>query len=172
MKSSKIRLISKLSDRKSKRSESAAVPFGIKIAVIEAMKTLIPTLILIFVILSSCSKEQRIVNRMQGKWTVTEAEIANIGTVEPNMVFKFEYCKQRLNDFCDYSLHDFDQDETTNGTYSIGDDGESVILSDLSGWGNNFEEFEIEKLNSRRLRLVNYNAENGEYRRFELRSIE
>lgn len=136
------------------------------------MKTLIPTLIIGLILLSSCSKEQRIVNRMQGKWTVTEVEIANLGTFEPNMVFNFEYCKQRLNDFCDYSLHDFDQELTINGSYSIGDNGESVILSSLSGWGNNFEEFEIEKLNSRRLRLVNYDADNGEYRRFELRSIE
>lgn len=136
------------------------------------MKTLIPTLIIGLILLSSCSKEQRIVNRMQGKWTVTEVEIANLGTFEPNMVFNFEYCKQRLKDFCDYSLHDFDQEQTINGSYTIGDDGESVILSSLSGWGNNFEEFEIEKLNYRRLRLVNYDADNGEYRRFELRSIE
>ena len=136
------------------------------------MKTLITTLILGVLILSSCTKEQRIVNRMQGKWTVTEVEIANQGEFEPNMVFQFDYCKMRTTDFCDYSLHDFDQDATVNGTYAIGNDGESVILSSLSGWGNNFEDFEIEKLNSRRLRLVNYSAENGEYRRFELRSIE
>ena len=136
------------------------------------MRTLIPTLILGLILLTSCSKEQRIINRLQGKWTVTEAEIANFGKFEPNMVFQFDYCKQRLNDFCDYSFHNFDQDETVNGTYAIGNDGESVIVSSLNGWGNNFEEFEIEKLNSRRLRLVNYNAENGEYRRFELRSIQ
>lgn len=136
------------------------------------MKTLYATLILGLIILASCTKEQRIVNRMEGKWTVLEAEISNTGTFEPNMVFQFDYCKQRKQDFCDYSLHDFDQDFTVNGTYAIGNNGESVILSSLSGWGNNFEEFEIEKLNSRRLRLVNYDAENGEYRRFELKSID
>lgn len=136
------------------------------------MKTLIPTLILALVVLGSCSKEQRIVNRMQGKWTVTEVEVANSGTFEPNMVFQFDYCKMRTTDFCDYSLHDFDQDATTNGTYAIGERGESVLLSSLSGWGINFDEFEIEKLNSRRLRLVNYDAENGEFRRFELKSID
>lgn len=136
------------------------------------MKTLITTLILGLIILSSCSKEQRIVNRMQGKWTVTEAEISNMGTFEPNMVFQFDYCKQRTTDFCDYSLHDFDQDMTVNGTYAIGDNGESVILSSLTGWGINFEEFEIEKLNSRKLLLVNYNALDGEYKRFELKAIQ
>ncbi|MDG1331803.1 MAG: hypothetical protein P8P74_05710 [Crocinitomicaceae bacterium] len=137
------------------------------------MKTLIPSIILALVILGSCTKEQRIVNRMQGKWTVTEVEIANQGEFEPNMVFQFDYCKTRTTDFCDFSLHDFDQDVTINGTYAIGDNGESVLLSSLSGWwGTNFDEFEIEKLNSRRLRLINYNAETGEYRRFELRSID
>jgi hypothetical protein len=136
------------------------------------MKTLIPSLIIALVILGSCSKEQRIVNRMQGKWTVIEVEITNSGTFEPNMVFQFDYCKMRTTDFCDYSLHDFDQDATVNGTYAIGENGESVLMSSLNGWGANFNEFEIEKLNSRRLRLVNYNAEIGEYRRFELRSIE
>lgn len=136
------------------------------------MKTLITTLILGFFILSSCTKEQRVVNRMQGKWTVTEVEIANQGNFEPNMIFQFDYCKMRKTDFCDYSLHDFDQDATVNGTYAIGNDGESIILSSLTGWGNNFEEFEIEKLNSRKLRLVNYSAETGEYSRFELKSIE
>ncbi len=136
------------------------------------MKTGFITLILGLFILSSCSKEQRIVNRMQGKWTVTEVEISTIGVFEPNMVFQFEHCKQNKTDFCDYSLHDFDQDATVNGTYAIGENGESVILSSLTGWGNNFEEFQIEKLNSRRLRLVNYSAETGEFRRFELKSIE
>lgn len=136
------------------------------------MKTLITTLILGMIILSSCSKEQRVVNKMQGKWTVTEVEILNTGTFEPNMVFQFDYCKQNKTDFCDYSFHDFDQDATVNGTYAIGDNGESVILSSLSGWGTNFEEFEIEKLNSRKLQLVNYNAETGEFRRFELKSID
>ncbi len=136
------------------------------------MKTLFTALAIGFIVLSSCSKEQRIVNRLEGKWTVLEAEISGIGIFEPNMVFEFEYCKQSKTDFCDYSFHDFDQDETVNGTYAIGNNGASVILSSLSGWGNDFEEFEIEKLNTRRLRLVNYNAENGEYRRFELKSID
>lgn len=136
------------------------------------MKTLITTLIIGIVILSSCSKEQRIVNRMQGKWTVTEVEIANNGTFEPNIVFQFDYCKQNKTDFCDFSMHDFNQDATVSGTYAIGDNGESVVMSSLSGWSANFEEFEIEKLNSRKLRLVNYSAETGEYRRFELRAID
>lgn len=136
------------------------------------MKTLFTALVIGFIVLSSCSKEQRIVNRMEGKWTVLEAEISGIGTVEPNMVFEFEYCNQRKTDFCDYSVHDFDQDETVNGIYAIGNNGESVILSSLSGWGNDFEDFEIEKLNARRLRLVNYDSESGEYRRFELKAID
>ncbi|MFK7787556.1 MAG: hypothetical protein AB8B56_20705 [Crocinitomicaceae bacterium] len=136
------------------------------------MKTLIATLIISLIVLGSCTKEQRIVNRMQGKWTVTKAEIANAGTFEPNMVFQFDYCKMRTTDFCDYSLHDFDQDVIINGTYAIGQNGESVLLSSLNGWGINFEEFEIEKLNSRKLRLVNYDANNGEYRQFDLRCID
>jgi len=136
------------------------------------MKTLFTALAIGFLVLSSCTKEQRIVNRLEGKWTVLEAEIANSGTFEPNMVFEFEYCKQRKNDFCDYSYHDFDQDETVNGVYAIGNNGKSVVLSSLSSWNSTFDEFEIEKLNSRRLRLVNYDAESGEYRRFELKSID
>ena len=153
---------------KAKRSKK----IGTIIDKTQPMKTLIPTLILALIVLGSCTKEQRIVNKLNGKWTVTEVEIAGSGTFEPNMVFQFDYCKMNKTDFCDYSLHDFDQDVTRNGTYAIGNNGESVLLSSLSGWGTNFDEFEIEKLNLRRLRLVNYDASNGEYRRFELKAID
>lgn len=136
------------------------------------MKTVFISIVLGLFVLAGCSKEQRIVNRLAGKWTVLESEISGVGEFEPNLVFQFAYCKQRITDFCDYSVHNFDQDETVNGSYAIGDNGNSVVLSSLSGWGNNFEEFTIEKLNSRRVRLVNYSAENGEYRRLELKAID
>jgi hypothetical protein len=136
------------------------------------MKTLIPTLIIGLIVLGSCTKEQRIVNRMEGKWTVTKAEIMNAGTFEPNMVFQFDHCNMRTTDFCDYSLHDFDQDIIINGTYAIGQNGQSVLLSSLNGWGINFEEFEIEKLGINRMRLVNNDAQAGEFRQFNLRCID
>lgn len=136
------------------------------------MKTGIITLIVALITLIGCSKEQHVVNRLEGKWTVTSAEIANFGEVEPNMVFQFSYCKQRKQDFCDYSVHDFDQDQTINGSYNASEDGESILLSSISGWNNTFVEFQIERLGINRVHLVNTDAENGEYRRLELKQIQ
>lgn len=136
------------------------------------MKTGIYTLIVALIVLVGCSKEQRVVNRLEGKWTVLRGEIENFGEVEPNMVFQFAYCKQRKQDFCDYSVHDFDQDQTINGSYNVSDDGESILVSSMNGWNNTFAEFQIERLGINRVNLVNYDAWAGEYRRLELKRIQ
>lgn len=136
------------------------------------MKTGIYTIIVALFMLLGCSKEQRIVNRLEGKWTVLRAEIVNFGEVEPNMVFQFDYCKQRKQDFCDYSVHDFDQDQTINGSYNVSDDGETILVSSMNGWNNNFVEFQIERFGMNRVDLVNYDAWTGEYRRLELKQIQ
>ena len=136
------------------------------------MKTGIYTIIVALIVLVGCSKEQRVVNRLEGKWTVLRAEIVNFGDVEPNMVFQFEYCKQRKQDFCDYSVHDFDQDQTINGSYNVSDDGESILVSSMNGWNNTFTEFQNERLGINRVNLVNYDAWTGEYRRLELKRIQ
>lgn len=136
------------------------------------MKTGIYTIIVAMIVLVGCSKEQRVVNRLEGKWTVLRGEIENFGEVEPNMVFQFEYCKQRKQDFCDYSVHDFDQDQTISGSYNVSDDGESILMSSMNGWNNTFAEFQIERLGINRVNLVNYDAWTGEYRRLELKRIQ
>jgi hypothetical protein len=135
------------------------------------MKYSILYFILIFSLLA-CQKEQRLVYRMEGKWTVRSAELANYGTLEPDLVFDFDWCKTRFDEFCDYSLYDFNLNYTVLGSYQISEDGNQLVLSWAEFGQAYFETFEIERLNNRWLKLVNTNPNSNFYRRMELRHID
>lgn len=135
------------------------------------MKTILPILVLALLLLA-CRKEQRKVNQIEGKWTVRIAEVEDFGDFEPNLVFNFDWCKVRFNDFCDFSAHDFDNAQTTYGTYSISDDGKELLLN-LPGYNTtNFESFTIERLNFRTLILRNKNPNTSYYKQLRLRSMD
>jgi hypothetical protein len=135
------------------------------------MKSILPILVLALLLLS-CRKEQRKVNQIEGKWTVRIAEVEDFGDFEPNLVFNFDWCKVRFNDFCDFSAHDFDNDQTTYGTYSISDDGKELLLN-LPGYNTtSFESFTIERLNFRTLILTNKNPNTSYYKQLRLRSMD
>lgn len=137
----------------------------------DTMKNNYLVLVLLSIVLISCSKEQRIVNKMEGKWNVVSADLVGLGEFDPDLIFEFEYCKVRKNNFCEFTIHDFDTDDLFYGSYSLGGDGNSLILSSGFGLGMNFQVYEIEKLNSRRLILTDNDALYGSYRRIELKYV-
>jgi hypothetical protein len=120
----------------------------------------------------SCRKDQRKINRIEGKWIVRWAEIPGFGMVEPDLVFKFDWCKARFDDFCDFTSHDFSTDQTSHGTYSISRDGKTLLLNWPEVNTNHFETFTIERLNFRTLLLTNTNEHTGYYSRMRLRSMD
>lgn len=132
--------------------------------------------LLLFFILSlgilACQKEQRLVNRMEGKWTVRSAELPGFGTIEPDIVFDFDWCKTRFDEFCDYSLHDFNLNYTIFGSFQISDNGNKLVLSWADFGQPYFETFDIERLNNRWLILTNNNPNSNYYQRLELRHID
>ena len=55
----------------------------------------IALILFLSLILLSCSKDQRTVNRLDGKWNVIAAEIQGYGESNPDLIYEFEYCKQK-----------------------------------------------------------------------------
>ena len=119
----------------------------------------------------SCSKEQRIVNKMEGKWNVISADLLGFGEVDPDLIFEFDYCRTSKNDFCEFTIHDFIAGEVYRGSYSVNDQGDTIVLSSGIGLGMDFNSYSIEKLNGRRLILRHTNAQIGEYREIELKFV-
>lgn len=137
------------------------------------MKTLTWILPLIVLLMfSSCRKDQRKVNRMEGKWSVVWAKLPNFGKVEPDLIFKFDWCKIRFDDFCDFSVYNFKLDESEFGIYSVSNDGNAVTISFEESGYNHFEVFSIERLNFRTLKLKNTNSQSMYYSELRLRSID
>jgi hypothetical protein len=129
-------------------------------------------LTIVCTLLFSCRKDQRKINRIEGKWTVRWAEVRDFGVVEPDLVFKFDWCKARFDDFCDFSSHDFATGQTNNGVYSISRDGKTLLLN-LPGFNtNHFETFTIDRLNFRTLLLTNVNEQTTFYKKLRLRSMD
>jgi len=126
---------------------------------------------LIAMLVVSCSKEQRIVNKMEGKWNVISVDLLGFGEVEPNLIFEFDYCRKSKSDFCEFPIHDFTADEVFGGSYSVNEQGDAIILSSSIGFGMDFNSYSIEKLNNRRLILRHLNAEIGECREIELKFV-
>jgi hypothetical protein len=74
---------------------------------------------------------------MEGKWTVVWAKLPNFGKVEPDLIFKFDWCKIRFDDFCDFSVYNFKLDESEFGIYSLSNDGNAVTISfEKSGYNH------------------------------------
>jgi hypothetical protein len=133
-------------------------------------------IILLLTILStvflSCRKDQRKINRIEGKWTVRWAEVPDFGTIEPDLVFKFDWCKARFDSFCDFSSHDFTTGQTSYGTYSISRDGKTLLLNWPDFNANHFETYTIDRLNFRTLLLTNVNENTNFYKKLRLRSMD
>lgn len=133
------------------------------------MRSLLSILLLGFIFLS-CSKEQRIVNKLAGLWEVRSATITGVGEMNTDQVFDFEKCRIRKNNYCNFTLVDRDNQETTYGSYLIDESGNEVTLVFTEGLTTSIHVFTIEKVNWRKLILVNKEPQAGSFERFELRS--
>ena len=129
-------------------------------------------LISLLILVTACRKDQRKVNRIEGKWSVVYAELPNFGKIEPDLIFKFDWCKVRFDDYCDFSLNDFNLESIRFGIYKVSKDGNSLTLSFEDSGYSSFEVFSIERLNFRTLILENTNTQSMYYSKFRLRSID
>ncbi|MFT6503931.1 MAG: hypothetical protein ACJASQ_004069 [Crocinitomicaceae bacterium] len=126
---------------------------------------------LTLLILFSCNKNQRQVIKIDGKWNVKSAEMVGNGTLDPDVIYEFEYCKLKQDGFCEFSIHNFDTDVITSGIYSISENGNKLNLSITDGFGLETRVYDIIKISNRKLILVNSNAPFGEFSRIELRAV-
>ena len=133
------------------------------------MRSILSILLLGFVFLS-CSKEQRTVNKLAGSWEVRSATITGIGELNTDQIFDFEKCRIRKNNYCNFTLTDLDNHETTYGSYLINESGDEVTMVFTEGLSTFIHVYNIEKVNWRKLILVNKEPQNGTFERFELRS--
>ena len=129
-------------------------------------------MLLIGFVFFSCRKDQRKVNRIEGKWTVRWAEIPDFGSVDPDLVFNFDWCRTRVDDFCGFSSHDFNTDQTSYGSYRISRDGETIVFQWPGFYSNYFDTFTIERLNFRTLLLTNTNQNTQYYSKLKLRNMD
>ena len=145
--------------------------FGI-VALKKTMKTTILLLFVSVLILSSsCNKNQRKVNKLDGKWNVESARIQGYGDSDPDLIYEFEYCKLKEADFCDFSVHNFQTNDVISGVYEVDEFGTKVNMTVSSGYGFEYAEYSIIKISNRKLILTNDNAKQGELSRIELKSI-
>jgi hypothetical protein len=121
---------------------------------------------------TSCNRNQRQITKIDGKWNVISAEISGFGEVDPDIIYEFEYCKLSKEDFCDFSIHNFDTGNVTTGIYSIHEGGTGLTMTVSSGIGFEFAEYDIIKLSNKRLILVNNNAPTGQFERVELKAVQ
>lgn len=92
----------------------------------KSMLLAIPAAMLLIV---ACSKDQKVVNQLEGKWKVT-AETEN-GTAVPdslfaNSTYEFEKCKVK-NGACPGTYTE--DGKATSFTYDIKDDGKTMVVS-------------------------------------------
>jgi hypothetical protein len=135
------------------------------------MKALLPFLILFLIAASSCSKNQLKVKRIDGKWNVVDAEIQGFGNADPDVIYEFEFCRLRTDEFCDFSVHNFDTDDLRTGVYTIDDRGTTLAMTVSNGFGFEYREYTIEKLTPWRMVLETDNASVGEFSRLVLRKV-
>ena len=115
------------------------------------MKTFLPIVILLLLVTSSCNKNQRTVNRIDGKWNVIEADIQGYGEADPDVIYEFEYGKLKHDEFCDFSVHNFATNDITTGIYTVDDHGTTLAMTISDGFGFEYREYSIERLSCRRL---------------------
>ncbi|GAB5417635.1 MAG: hypothetical protein Crog4KO_26200 [Crocinitomicaceae bacterium] len=135
------------------------------------MKTLFPFLILFLLVASSCSKNQRKVNRIDGKWNVVDAEIQGYGNADPDIIYEFEYCKLRTEDYCDFAVHNFDTDDLRTGVYRINDRGTNLEMTVSNGFGSEYREYTIVRMTPWRMILESTDTPVGEFSRIVLRKV-
>ena len=135
------------------------------------MKTLLPFLIACALVVTACSKNQRKVNRIDGKWNVVDAFIQGFGQADPDVIYEFESCRLRQDDFCDFSVHNFETDDVRTGVYRISNRGTTLELTVSSGFGFEYREYTIVKLTPWRMILESNNVPNGEFSRLVLRRV-
>lgn len=133
------------------------------------MRSTFVILLLSFVFLS-CSKEQRTVNKLAGSWEVRSATVTGIGELNTDQIFDFEKCRIRKNNYCNFTLVDRDNQETTFGSYLINESGDEVTMVFTEGLSTFIYKYTIEKVNWRKLILINKEPQTGSFERFELRS--
>lgn len=134
------------------------------------MKTTIYFL-LTTVLLLSCSKQQRTVNKLSGRWEVKKAAITGVGELNTEQIFDFDQCRIRKNNYCDFTLTDLNNNETTYGSYLLDENGNTVTFLFTEGFQTQVQTYTIEKVNCRKLILVNQTPEQGSFERFDLRSL-
>ena len=135
------------------------------------MKTILPFLILFLLIASACSKNQRKVNRIDGKWNVVDAEIQGFGNADPDVIYEFEFCKLRQDEFCDFSVHNFETDDLSSGIYRINNRGTTLEMTVSNDFGFEYREYNIVRLTPWKMILESNNAPIGEFSRIVLRKV-
>lgn len=135
------------------------------------MKTILPIAFLLLFLAGACSKNQRQVRKIDGKWNVIEAEIQGFGEADPDIIYEFEFCRLKQNEFCDFSIHNFDTDDIRTGIYSIDDRGTTLTMTISDGFGFLYREYNIERLSNRKLIFTNPNVPNGELSRIVLKKV-
>lgn len=135
------------------------------------MKTYSIWILFIALLLAGCSKNQRQVNRIDGKWNVVEATIQGQGTLDPDIIYEFEYCRLKKENLCDFSIHNFDTDDVHTGVYTISENGSELTLVISSAFGVETRTFAIDRLGTRRLILTGKSTPNGEFSRLEMRKV-
>ncbi len=122
-------------------------------------------------VIAACNKNQRQVERIDGKWNVVEATIQGYGKSDPDLIYEFEYCKLKKDDFCEFSVHNFTTDDVTSGVYSIEESGNTIALTISDGFGFSYREYTIVRSSFRKLILENDAVPNGEFSRLVLKKV-
>lgn len=124
------------------------------------------------VVLIGCNKNQHKLNRVAGKWTVTEVRINGEDYQNPLMEFEFDQCKLKNDGFCEVQLKDNWSFSTTYGIYNITHDGKQLNMSFSEGMYVQNYSFRIKRLNDNKLILENLGAEDNTYERIEMESYD
>jgi hypothetical protein len=96
----------------------------------------------IALMLTGCNKNQKAVKKLSGEWSATKILESNGNTVTDlktqgvNATFKFNKCKLKNDEYCEYSLTivttigSITNTQTENGFYKVTDDGAKMIQTD------------------------------------------
>jgi hypothetical protein len=103
----------------------------------------------LFVLIASCSKEQRVVNKLEGTWKATEAttEFAGLSLQIPiseftEILFTFNECKVKDGPCSGVSSYD---GVTDDFSYTIGGDANTIQYLDSLGQEQSLTLLELEK---------------------------
>jgi hypothetical protein len=113
----------------------------------EMKKLLIFSLSIAFIV-AACSKEQRVVNKLEGTWKATQAKGNLLGfelevpITDVDILFTFNECKVK-DGACDgtYVLDEY----TEFFSYTIGGEGTTIDWIDSAGMAQSIEILELEK---------------------------